>query len=43
MAETTSPATNPALLALRTQIDEVDRDLLQLLNRRAALAQEVGR
>ena len=42
MAETTSPATNPALLALRTQIDAVDRDLLQLLNRRAALAQEVG-
>src|SRR6059058_394519 len=42
MAETNSPATNPALLALRTQIDAVDRDLLQLLNRRAALAQEVG-
>ncbi len=42
MAETNSPANNPALLALRTQIDAVDRDLLQLLNRRAALAQEVG-
>jgi chorismate mutase / prephenate dehydratase len=31
-----------ALLALRTQIDAVDRDLLGLLNRRAALAQQVG-
>ncbi|RQP25933.1 prephenate dehydratase [Piscinibacter terrae] len=41
MAETT-PATNPALLALRTQIDAVDRELLSLLNRRASLAQEVG-
>jgi len=41
MAET-SPATNPALLALRIQIDAVDRDLLALLNQRAALAQEVG-
>jgi chorismate mutase/prephenate dehydratase len=41
MAETT-PATNPALLALRTQIDAVDRELLALLNRRASLAQEVG-
>lgn len=41
MAET-SPATNPALLALRTQIDAVDRELLALLNRRAALATEVG-
>jgi len=33
---------NPALLALRTQIDAVDRDLLALLNRRASLALEVG-
>jgi len=41
MAET-NPATNPALLALRTQIDAVDRELLSLLNRRASLAQEVG-
>jgi chorismate mutase/prephenate dehydratase len=41
MAET-SPATTPALLALRTQIDAVDRELLALLNRRAALATEVG-
>jgi chorismate mutase / prephenate dehydratase len=32
----------PALLALRTQIDAVDRELLTLLNRRAALAQQVG-
>ncbi|HEX3138914.1 MAG TPA: prephenate dehydratase [Rhizobacter sp.] len=33
---------NADLLALRTQIDEVDRNLLALLNRRARLAQEVG-
>jgi chorismate mutase/prephenate dehydratase len=31
-----------ALLALRTQIDNVDRELLALLNRRAGLALEVG-
>ena len=37
-----SPAPNPDLLALRTQIDAVDRELLALLNRRARLAQEVG-
>ena len=30
------------LLELRTGIDEVDRELLSLLNRRAALANEVG-
>ena len=36
------PAANPALLSLRTQIDAVDRELLTLLNRRAALALEVG-
>lgn len=41
MAEN-APSTQPALLALRTQIDAVDRELLSLLNRRAALAQEVG-
>ncbi len=41
MAET--PAQTPtALLALRVRIDAVDRELLQLLNRRAALALEVG-
>lgn len=34
-----SPA---ALLALRTRIDQVDRELLQLLNRRADLALQVG-
>jgi chorismate mutase/prephenate dehydratase len=33
---------NPALLSLRTQIDRIDRELLTLLNRRAALALEVG-
>jgi chorismate mutase/prephenate dehydratase len=36
------PAVDPQLLALRQGIDAVDRDLLALLNRRAALAQEVG-
>jgi len=34
--------TPPDLLALRGQIDAVDRDLLALLNRRAALALAVG-
>ncbi len=33
---------NAELLTLRTQIDEVDRELLALLNRRARLACEVG-
>ena len=41
MAEPTS-ATQPELLALRTRIDALDRELLALLNRRAALALEVG-
>lgn len=34
--------TSPDLQTLRTQIDALDRDLLTLLNRRAALAQAVG-
>ena len=33
---------NADLLAFRKQIDEVDRELLALLNRRARLAQQVG-
>ena len=37
-----SDAPRPDLLALRTQIDAVDRELLALLNRRAGLALEVG-
>jgi len=37
-----TPAVNPELLALRGQIDAVDRELLALLNRRAALALAVG-
>lgn len=40
MTEPTAAA--PGLLALRQQIDSVDRDLLDLLNRRAGLALEVG-
>lgn len=41
-APLTPPPVDPALLALRDQIDAVDRELLDLLNRRAALAGEVG-
>jgi chorismate mutase/prephenate dehydratase len=37
---TTSP--HPELLTLRTQIDALDRELLALLNQRAALALQVG-
>ena len=37
-----SHAPQPDLLALRTQIDGLDRELLALLNRRAALALHVG-
>jgi chorismate mutase/prephenate dehydratase len=37
-----SPKPDADLLALRTQIDGVDRELLALLNRRARLAQQVG-
>jgi len=36
------PAAQPALLALRDQIDALDRDLLALLNRRASIALQVG-
>ncbi len=39
---TSSPAGEEALAALRERIDGVDRELLALLNRRAALAMEVG-
>lgn len=42
MADPAPAPTDPALLGLRQQIDAVDRELLALLNRRAALAQEVG-
>jgi chorismate mutase / prephenate dehydratase len=38
----TQPAAQPALLALRDQIDALDRDLLTLLNRRASIALQVG-
>ena len=40
MAEKDVP--NPELLALRDQIDALDRELLAALNRRATLAQTVG-
>ena len=44
MAENANGAStpDPALLVLRQQIDAVDRELLDLLNRRATLAGEVG-
>ncbi|MEP7059060.1 MAG: chorismate mutase, partial [Caldimonas sp.] len=41
MPDTPQPA-DAELLGLRTQIDAVDRELLQALNRRAGLAQRVG-
>jgi chorismate mutase/prephenate dehydratase len=41
MADSSSTP-HPELLALRTQIDGLDRELLALLNRRAGLAQQVG-
>ena len=41
MTEPTT-ASQTDLLGLRTQIDRLDRDLLALLNQRAALAQHVG-
>lgn len=37
-----APTTPPELLALREQIDALDRDLLVLLNQRAAVALQVG-
>jgi len=40
MADSGSP--KPELLALREQIDAIDRELLSTLNRRAALAKAVG-
>ncbi len=42
MSGSGSGAVAPELQGLRERIDAVDRDLLALLNRRAALAQEVG-
>jgi chorismate mutase / prephenate dehydratase len=41
-AVTTTPAVEPELLALREQIDALDRELLALLNRRAGIALHVG-
>jgi chorismate mutase/prephenate dehydratase len=42
MSQAPTPTNPPELLALREKIDALDRDLLALLNRRAALALEVG-
>ena len=39
---TTDAATNPALLALRHRIDALDRELLEVLNRRMQVVVEVG-
>jgi chorismate mutase/prephenate dehydratase len=41
MAETSDPL-DAELLGLRAQIDSLDRELLAVLNRRAAVAQQVG-
>ncbi|MEY4415879.1 MAG: hypothetical protein RIQ53_3172 [Pseudomonadota bacterium] len=38
----TPSAVQPELLALRDRIDALDRELLEMINRRARLAQEVG-
>jgi len=37
-----APIADPALLALRDQIDGIDRQLLDLLNQRAKVAEQVG-
>ena len=42
MDDPQAAASDAALAGLRAQIDAVDRELLGLLNRRAALAQQVG-
>ena len=42
MADTPAPQDDAALLALRKQIDALDRELLSMLNRRAGYAQDVG-
>jgi chorismate mutase/prephenate dehydratase len=42
MAESPAPQSTPALLALRDQIDALDSQLLDLLNRRAQVAEKVG-
>ncbi len=42
MAQTPPSSIAPELLAFRTQIDGLDRELLALLNRRASLALQVG-
>jgi len=41
MADAAAPS-DAELVGLRERIDAVDRELLGLLNRRAALAQQVG-
>lgn len=42
LTPTAAPQIAPELLALRDQIDSLDRELLTLVNRRASLAQAVG-
>lgn len=42
MTTTPPPPVDPELLELRSQIDALDRELLELLNRRAGLALRVG-
>ncbi|MEG0556744.1 MAG: chorismate mutase, partial [Comamonas sp.] len=38
----TEPQASPELLTLRTQIDSLDRQLLELVNQRAHVAEQVG-
>ena len=43
MSDAADASTSADLLSLRGKIDAIDRDMLSLLNRRAQLAQEVGK
>ena len=38
----TTPQASPDLAHLRVQIDDIDQQLLDLLNRRARVAEQVG-
>lgn len=40
--KTTTAARSPSLPALRAEIDQIDKQLVQLLNRRAAIATQIG-
>jgi len=42
MAESMKPDANANLAPLRAQIDALDRQILELLNQRAQVAEQVG-